>query len=546
MRPRRALGGEGRELDSLDEVLAQVEERRGEPLRRLAAHAVVGAGFGHGLPGQLRRQRLIAGEAVGPRERRQGFRAGAPGRRRGPSLLEQLDRPSRVAGIEAVEAGADRPAMEVGERVRRRQAASLLAELRRGGARSPGAGVFGGALEGGRDVRVRPVDGERKVARSFLLVVDDTGEAAVKLAPGAGVDVVVRGGGEERVHEAEGAVVDPEDLGGDRRLQRVRLVPSLLEEGERRLREGRRGRERAARRRGQRVEPFVQELAKSLRHGERLPGNGCRPASLERTTELERVEGVAGRDLVQAAQRRPRQDEAYMLLQEAVDGPGAQRGDVEPAGPVVFGQREGHRLAGPARSEEAGGLVAQSPPGEGEHGCGRRVEPLQVVHGDERRPLRGELPERVQEGKRDCTLVGRRTGRSFEQERHPERVGLGHRERVEEVVQSRLEQVAQARERESRLRLGGACLEDPAAALPRRVRARAPEGRLADAGLADEDERGRAGGERGHEFAEQGKFFVTSDNAYGSRCRHLPATILRARTAAGKCRRRRGDLDAGG
>jgi hypothetical protein len=88
-------------------------------------------------------------------------------------------------------------------------------------------------------------------------------------------------------------------------------------------------------------------------------------------TELN-VEGVAGRDLVQAAQRRPRQDEAYMLLQEAVDGPGAQRGDVEPAGPVVFGQREGHRLAGPARSQEAGGLVAQSPPGEGEHGCGRR------------------------------------------------------------------------------------------------------------------------------------------------------------------------------
>ena len=36
------------------------------------------------------------------------------------------------------------------------------------------------ALEGGRDIRVRRVDGERKVARPLLLVVDDAGKSAVE------------------------------------------------------------------------------------------------------------------------------------------------------------------------------------------------------------------------------------------------------------------------------------------------------------------------------------------------------------------------------
>jgi len=108
--------------------------------------------------------------------------------------------------------------MDVGKRIRGRQPARPLAELRRRCARSPVACMGSCALERGRDVRVRPVDGERQVAGPLLLVVDDVGEAAMKLAPGAGVEVLVRGGGEERVREAESAVVDLEDLGIEGRL----------------------------------------------------------------------------------------------------------------------------------------------------------------------------------------------------------------------------------------------------------------------------------------------------------------------------------------
>ena len=121
-------------------------------------------------------------------------------------------------------------------------------------------------LEGGRDVRVRRVDRERKVARTLLLVVDDAGKAAVELPSRDGVDVLVRRGGEQRVREAESVAVDLEDVGLRSGLQRVRLVPGVSEEGQGRLRERRRDSERVACRRGQHDEPVAHELAEVLRH----------------------------------------------------------------------------------------------------------------------------------------------------------------------------------------------------------------------------------------------------------------------------------------
>ena len=86
------------------------------------------------------------------------------------------------------------------------------------------------ALEGGRDVRVRRVDGERKVARPLLLVVDDAGKAAVELPSCDSVDALVRRGSEQRVREAEKVAADLEDVGLGGGLQRIRLVSRLSEE----------------------------------------------------------------------------------------------------------------------------------------------------------------------------------------------------------------------------------------------------------------------------------------------------------------------------
>lgn len=90
--------------------------------------------------------------------------------------------------------------------------------------------MYRSPLEGGRDVRVRRVDGERKVARPLLLVVDDAGKAAVELPSCDGVDALVRRGGEQRVREAEKVAVDLEDVGLGGGLQCIRLVSGLSEE----------------------------------------------------------------------------------------------------------------------------------------------------------------------------------------------------------------------------------------------------------------------------------------------------------------------------
>ena len=70
MRPRRELSGKGGQLDSLFEVLLEIEERCSEPLRGLGAHAIIRPGLCERLPGQLCGQRLVASEPVQSREGR--------------------------------------------------------------------------------------------------------------------------------------------------------------------------------------------------------------------------------------------------------------------------------------------------------------------------------------------------------------------------------------------------------------------------------------------------------------------------------------------
>ena len=198
------LRGEGGELDCFLEVLAKEEERRGEPLRRFGAHAIVRPGLGERLTGQLCGQRLVTTESVQPGKRRQRLRAGAPVPCRRSGLLEQLERSPGVASIEAVESAADRSAMDVGLRIPRRQPATQLAELRRRRARSARAGLCGSMLECCRDVCVRPVDGEREMAGALLGAGDQLGEAAVKRPPLVGRCFPIDARGQERMREADG------------------------------------------------------------------------------------------------------------------------------------------------------------------------------------------------------------------------------------------------------------------------------------------------------------------------------------------------------
>ena len=379
-------------------------------------------------------------------------------------------------------------------------------------------------LEGGRDLCVRPVDGERKVARPLLLVVDDGREAAMELPSRDGVDVLVRRGGEERVREAENAVLDVEDVCLEGRPKHFRLVAGLAKKGESRLCQGRRRGERVEGSLRQHDQPVAHELAELLRDRQRLTGRRRCPASRERATQLQRVEGIAARHVVEPAQGGPGEGEADPGVEEAVDRAEAERRDLQATRSFPVHERRRCLLPQALGDQEARRLLPNPPPREAEHGGRRGVEPLNVIDGDEQRTIRGVLTESAQDRDGNRPLVGRRALRSFEQERDTEGVGLRRRERVEELVQPFVQQVAEACKGESGLGCGGSSLEDAVVELPSLVHAGLPEGGLPDAGVADENQRSGAAPERVEEVVELPELLLTADHVHVGRDPHLPGS----------------------
>ena len=136
-----------------------------------------------------------------------------------------------------------------------------------------------------------------------------------------------------------------------------------------------RGRGSAVRRRqeqplaGRAVEPDeagVHEFARGLRNRERLRRIAGCPWRWEPASELECVEGVAARRVVEADERRARERPAESLLQEQAQCSDAERADAQPLDRVRvdagFDSPAVHTaLAETPRQQNDNGLASQSP-----------------------------------------------------------------------------------------------------------------------------------------------------------------------------------------
>ena len=120
----------------------------------------------------------------------------------------------------------DRPAMDVGLCVLRRQPAAQLAELRRRRARPPCAGICSSVLECRPNACVRPLHGERKVAGALLGVGDELGETAVQRAALVDRCRPVDARGEERMREPDAILDELDDLRLEGGRHRGRRVPA--------------------------------------------------------------------------------------------------------------------------------------------------------------------------------------------------------------------------------------------------------------------------------------------------------------------------------
>ncbi len=283
------------------------------------------------------------------------------------------------------------------------------------------------------------------------------------------------------------------------------------------------------------AEQLVQALGDAQRLARRWPCIGA----LELATELERKERVTRRGLENAGELRPGQLEPEAIPEQMVERAETQWPDPEPLEPLVGEgalELEGSRDLGnlPQRRQQADALLAETSQRDLEHACRRRVEPLDVVERSDDRAALGEKAKHIEQGESDRARIGSLLARLGEEKCDLERATTRWGERGRHLVEDRRQEVGETREGEQRLGLDASMGEDAAEALSGLLDTRLPEDRLADAGLAGEDEGRRPLLDLSEKRLDRAKLLVAPNDC---RCGHSPGIVMR-RTGRRRARRR--------
>ena len=212
----------------------------------------------------------------------------------------------------------------------------------------------------------------------------------------------------------------------------------------------------------------------------------------EAPAQLEREQRVPQRGVDDPAQELTRQAQLEPLGQHPARRAEAERPHLQP---LQRRQRalDGSCPAGTPGEHERHVAAVETPGREGERIAGGRVQPLEVVDGDQQRALGRERAKRVPESERDRAVVGRCFVRFRAQERHLQCVELGRRQPLQPPKVDPVEQVDQGGKGQLRLCPAGPGRHDPHRALARGAERSLPQRRLPDPGLAREHERTRSG-----------------------------------------------------
>jgi len=265
---------------------------------------------------------------------------------------------------------------------------------------------------------------------------------------------------------------------------------------------------------GELGQPLLDDVLEPRRYREGLTGSERRSWA-QRPRDLEREEGVAARDLVDPLHERPGQRNAKAVVDHPVDRAEAEGPDREPEHPRVpqaaLERRGGPiGLRRPRGQDHADRLLAEPSEREREHALGLRVEPVGIVDRDEDGPATRERTDRVEEPAGHA-LGGRRPARLLPEERHGQRVSGWWTQILGDLVEHRIDEIAQGRERQGPFGLGRAARQDPVPAVGRSRAGRVEQGGLARPGLALQDDRS---GERVaplEEAREEREFLVPAD-----------------------------------
>ena len=210
-------------------------------------------------------------------------------------------------------------------------------------------------------------------------------------------------------------------------------------------------------------------------------------------------------------------------LDQAAGGSRVQRPECQS---LDVGTGEGHVpgavpgiVADPAREQKPDRLVTQAPEREGERLRRRRVEPLDVVDGDQQRTLAGDAAQEIEERDADGVRIRWPGGRPgvpgrgiLPKEGDAERPGLRAGQPFDRRVVDRLEEVPDGRVGERRFGIGRPGDEGPTAGLGGPIDSRLPERGLAHAGLGLDDEADRPASRAGKPVLDHRELACSADD----------------------------------
>jgi hypothetical protein len=219
------------------------------------------------------------------------------------------------------------------------------------------------------------------------------------------------------------------------------------------------------------------------------------PAAFQLLRELAGDERVPASRVEQSHEHRPWQLQTSASDDQLMDRRQRHRSDLEPVD-ALRAQRELEiqrgSLTRPQRCHDRNRCVGESPQRESERSRGRAVEPLQVVDADQNGALRSAASQHLEQRHAHCPRVD---PRAFDaQQRDFERPSLRRRKQRQRLLAQIVHEIAQRGERELHLGPGrhrGEHLESARASV---VQELAPDRRLADPGLARDDQDSGAGG----------------------------------------------------
>ena len=280
----------------------------------------------------------------------------------------------------------------------------------------------------------------------------------MKLTPRGGADRRIGAGGEQGVREQDTPVAHLHNLRALRLGQRI-AFPARHGVYEVQGGVGHRG--------GccERAESGWREVRKSRPHellqrgGKPLAGLELECPGLERPGELEREKRVPARQLVDAMEGGSRRHVLEPSQQQSLHGAQAERRQLDPI-QAIGGKRlrEAERGLFSRRcalsEQEPDRVVPQAPGHEAQHGCRGRVEPLDVVDGDNQWRPPGQRAKNAERGHGNHLLVWAPTLLVSQQESYLECAPLRVRQLSPGVVML-ADEVPEGRVREARLGLRG-------------------------------------------------------------------------------------------